>query len=304
MSHDHPHLHHHHDHAPKDFSFAFAVGIALNLGFVGVEAFYGWRVDSLALLADAGHNLSDVAGLVLAWAGAWAIKLRPNPRHTYGWQRATILAAFANAFLLLVAMGGLVWEAVGRLLAPSAVVSLPAQSETVMWVAGVGIAVNAITALMFMQKGKSDLNVRGAFVHMTADALVSLGVVVAGALSLWSGWTWLDPVVSVLIAAVILLSTWDLFNKSLHLLFDGVPHDIDPEAVRVYLASLEGVAEVHDLHIWAMSTSQVVLTAHLLVPNGQPNDAFFKSAHAHLHDAFDITHVTLQVTRTPVMDAC
>jgi cobalt-zinc-cadmium efflux system protein len=304
MSHDHPHLHHHHDHAPKDFSFAFAVGIALNLGFVGVEAFYGWRVDSLALLADAGHNLSDVAGLVLAWAGAWAIKLRPNPRHTYGWQRATILAAFANAFLLLVAMGGLVWEAVGRLLAPSAVVSLPAQSETVMWVAGVGIAVNAITALMFMQKGKSDLNVRGAFVHMTADALVSLGVVVAGALSLWSGWTWLDPVVSVLIAAVILLSTWDLFNKSLHLLFDGVPHDIDPEAVRVYLASLEGVAEVHDLHIWAMSTSQVVLTAHLLVPNGQPNDAFFKSAHAHLHDAFDIMHVTLQVTRTPVMDAC
>ena len=304
MSHDHPHLHHHHDHAPKDFSFAFAVGIALNLGFVGVEAFYGWRVDSLALLADAGHNLSDVAGLVLAWAGAWAIKLRPNPRHTYGWQRATILAAFANAFLLLVAMGGLVWEAVGRLLAPSVVVSLPAQSETVMWVAGVGIAVNAITALMFMQKGKSDLNVRGAFVHMTADALVSLGVVVAGALSLWSGWTWLDPVVSVLIAAVILLSTWDLFNKSLHLLFDGVPHDIDPEAVRVYLASLEGVAEVHDLHIWAMSTSQVVLTAHLLVPNGQPDDAFFKSAHAHLHDAFDITHVTLQVTRTPVMDAC
>jgi cobalt-zinc-cadmium efflux system protein len=280
------------------------VGIALNLGFVGVEAFYGWRVDSLALLADAGHNLSDVAGLVLAWAGAWAIKLRPNPRHTYGWQRATILAAFANAFLLLVAMGGLVWEAVGRLLAPSVVVSLPAQSETVMWVAGVGIAVNAITALMFMQKGKSDLNVRGAFVHMTADALVSLGVVVAGALSLWSGWTWLDPVVSVLIAAVILLSTWDLFNKSLHLLFDGVPHDIDPEAVRVYLASLEGVAEVHDLHIWAMSTSQVVLTAHLLVPNGQPDDAFFKSAHAHLHDAFDITHVTLQVTRTPVMDAC
>jgi cobalt-zinc-cadmium efflux system protein len=171
-------------------------------------------------------------------------------------------------------------------------------------VAGVGIAVNAITALMFMQKGKSDLNVRGAFVHMAADALVSLGVVVAGALSLWSGWTWLDPVASVLIAAVILLSTWDLFNKSLHLLFDGVPHDIDPEAVRAYLASREGVAEVHDLHIWAMSTSQVVLTAHLLVPHGQPDDAFFKSAHAHLHDAFDITHVTLQVTRTPVMDAC
>lgn len=304
MSHDHHHHHHHHDHAPKDFSFAFAVGIALNLGFVCVEAFYGWRVDSLALLADAGHNLSDVAGLVLAWAGAWAIKLRPNPRHTYGWQRATILAAFANALLLLTVMGGLAWEALGRLFTPSAVVNLPTQSETVMWVAGVGIAINAITALMFMQKGKSDLNVRGAFVHMTADALVSLGVVVAGALSLWSGWVWLDPVVSLLIAAVILLSTWDLFYKSLHLLFDGVPHDIDPEAVRAYLASLEGVADVHDLHIWAMSTSQVGLTAHLLVPNGQPDDAFFKAANAHLHDAFDITHVTLQVTRAPVMDAC
>jgi cobalt-zinc-cadmium efflux system protein len=300
MSHDH----HHHDHAPKDFSFAFAVGIALNLGFVCVEAFYGWRVDSLALLADAGHNLSDVAGLVLAWAGAWAIKLRPNPRHTYGWQRATILAAFANALLLLTVMGGLAWEALGRLFTPSAVVNLPTQSETVMWVAGVGIAINAITALMFMQKGKSDLNVRGAFVHMTADALVSLGVVVAGALSLWSGWVWLDPVVSLLIAAVILLSTWDLFYKSLHLLFDGVPHDIDSEAVRAYLASLDGVADVHDLHIWAMSTSQVGLTAQLLVPNGQPDDAFFKAANAHLHDAFDIKHVTLQVTRAPVMEAC
>jgi cobalt-zinc-cadmium efflux system protein len=303
MSHDHHH-HHHHDHSPKDFSFAFAVGIALNLGFVAVEAFYGWRVDSLALLADAGHNLSDVAGLVLAWAGAWAIKLRPNPRHTYGWQRATILAAFANALLLLTVMGGLVWEAAGRLLAPSAVTSLTSQSETVLWVAAVGIAVNAITALMFMQKGKADLNVRGAFVHMTADALVSLGVVAAGALSLWSGWTWLDPVASLLIAAVILLSTWDLFNKSLHLLFDGVPHDIDPEAVQAYLVSLEGVAGVHDLHIWAMSTLQVGLTAHLLMPHGQPDDEFFKSANAHLHDAFDITHVTLQVTRAPVMTAC
>ena len=289
---------------PKDFSFSFAVGIALNLCFVGVEAFYGWRVDSLALLADAGHNLSDVAGLVRAWAGAWAIKLRPNSRHTYGWQRATILAAFANALLLLTVMGGLIWEAAGRLISPSSVASLPTQSETVMWVAGVGIAVNGITALMFMQKGKSDLNVRGAFVHMTADALVSLGVVAAGAVSLWSGWAWLDPVVSLLIAAVILISTWDLFYKSLHLLFDGVPHDIDPEAVRAYLASLEGVVDVHDLHIWAMSTSQVGLTAHLLMPNDLPDDAFYMVANTHLHDAFDITHVTLQVTRTPVMEAC
>lgn len=297
------HHDHHHDHAPKDFSVAFALGIALNLGFVAVEAFYGWRVDSLALLADAGHNLSDVAGLVLAWAGVWATKLRPKPRHTYGWQRATILAAFANALLLLVAMGGLAWEAVGRLLTPE-VVSLRAQSETVMWVAGIGIAINATTALLFMQKGKGDLNIRGAFVHMAADALVSLGVVIAGALALWAGWTWLDPVVSLLIAAVILVSTLSLFKQSLHLLFDGVPHHIDPEAVRMYLDTLEGVTEVHDLHIWAMSTSKVALTAHLIVPTGYPDDVFFKTAQAHLLEAFEIAHVTLQVTQVAVMTSC
>lgn len=303
--HDHPHHHHGHDHhhAPKDFSFAFALGIALNLGFVAIEAFYGWRVDSLALLADAGHNLSDVAGLVLAWAGAWATKLRPNPRHTYGWQRATILAAFANALLLLVAMGGLAWEAIGRLLA-SEVVSVHAQSETVMWVAGIGIGINATTALLFMQKGKGDLNVRGAFVHMVADALVSFGVVVAGALALWCGWTWLDPLVSLLIAMVIVGGTLGLFKQSLRLLFDGVPHDIDPEAVRAYLEALSGVTEVHDLHIWAMGTSQVALTAHLIVPTGYPDDVFFKEAHAHLKSMFDITHATLQVTQAPVMDSC
>lgn len=302
--HDHHHHHHgHHHDAPKDFSFAFAMGIVLNLGFVAVEAFYGWRVDSLALLADAGHNLSDVAGLVLAWAGAWAMTLRPNPRHTYGWQRATILAAFVNALLLLVAMGGLAWEAVGRLLSPE-VVSLRTQSETVMWVAGMGIGINATTALLFMQKGKGDLNIRGAFIHMAADALVSLGVVIAGALALWGGWTWLDPVVSLLIAAVIVVSTLSLFKQSLHLLFDGVPHEIDPEAVRVYLGSLEGVSDVHDLHIWAMGTSKVALTAHLIVPMGYPDDVFFKAVHRHLHDVFDISHATLQVTQVAVMDAC
>lgn len=294
---------HEHHHAPKDFSFAFALGITLNLGFVAVEAFYGWRVDSLALLADAGHNLSDVAGLMLAWAGAWATKLRPNRYHTYGWQRATIFAAFANALLLLVAMGGLAWEAVGRLLAPE-VVSLNAQSETVMWVAGIGIGINATTALLFMQKGRGDLNVRGAFTHMVADALVSLGVVVAGALALWGGWVWIDPVVSLLIAAVIVFGTVGLFRQSLRLLFDGVPHDVDSERVRAYLAALSGVKEVHDLHIWAMGTSQVALTAHLTVPTGYPDDEFFKAAHAHLKSVFHITHATLQVTQAPVMDSC
>lgn len=304
--HHHPHGHssgHSHVHAPKDFSGAFALGIALNLGFVAVEAFYGWRVDSLALLADAGHNLSDVAGLVLAWAGVWATKLRPNPRHTYGWQRATILAAFANALLLLVAMGGLAWEAVGRLMSAE-VLSLRGQSETVMWVAGIGIGINAATALLFMQKGKGDLNIRGAFVHMVADALVSLGVVITGALAFFGGWNWLDPVASLLIAVVIVLSTWSLFKQSLHLLFDGVPHEIDPGAVHDFLGSLEGVTEVIDLHIWAMGTSKVALTAHLIVPTGYPDAAFFKNAQARLHEAFDISHVTLQVTQEAVMTSC
>ena len=197
---------HAHSHAPANFNRAFAVGIVLNMVFVAIEAFYGWRVNSLALLADAGHNLSDVAGLVLAWGGALAVKLRPNARHTYGWKRATILAAFANALLLLVAMGGLAWEAIGRLL--SGDVSLQEQGVTIMAVAGVGIVINTATALLFMRGRESDLNIRGAFMHMAADALVSAGVVVAGALTLWMDWTWLDPVVSLAIAAVILLGTW------------------------------------------------------------------------------------------------
>ena len=297
MSHDH-----NHDHAPANFNRAFAIGIVLNLAFVGIEAFYGWRVNSLALLADAGHNLSDVAGLVLAWGGALAVRLQPNVRHTYGWKRATILAAFANSLLLLVAMGGLAWEAIGRLLSDQ--VSLQEQGVTIMVVAGIGIVVNTATALLFMRGRDTDLNIRGAFLHMAADALVSAGVVVAGALTLWQGWTWLDPVVSLAIAAVILWGTWDLFKQSLHLLFDGVPDSIDPAAVQNYLASLPGVAQVHDLHIWAMGTSQVALTAHLVMPQGQADDAFLANATEQLHERFEITHVTLQVVRAPFTVSC
>jgi len=297
MSHDHDH-----DHAPANFNRAFAIGIVLNLAFVGIEAFYGWRINSLALLADAGHNLSDVAGLVLAWGGALAIKLTPNARHTYGWKRATILAAFANALLLLVAMGGLAWEAIGRLM--SGDVSLQAQGVTIMVVAGIGIVINTATALLFMRGRESDLNIRGAFLHMAADALVSAGVVVAGALTLWQGWTWLDPVVSLGIAAVILWGTWDLFKQSLHMLFDGVPANIDPAAVQACLAALPGVSQVHDLHIWAMGTSQVALTAHLVMPQGQADDAFLAAATEQLHDRFEITHVTLQVVRAPFTVSC
>lgn len=297
--HDHDHDH---SHAPANFNRAFAIGIVLNLAFVGIESFYGWRVNSLALLADAGHNLSDVAGLVLAWGGALAGRLRPDARHTYGWQRASILAAFANALLLLVAMGALAWEAMGRLL--SSAVSLQAQGVTIMVVAGIGIVINTATALLFMRGREGDLNIRGAFLHMAADALVSAGVMVAGALTLWMGWTWLDPVVSLGIAFVILWSTWDLFKQSLHMLFDGVPQGIDLLAVRDCLAALPGVARVHDLHVWAMGTSQVALTAQLVMPQGQADDAFLADATRQMHDHFEITHVTLQVMKVPFTPPC
>lgn len=295
-------MNHDHDHAPANFNRAFAIGIALNLAFVGIEAFYGWRVNSLALLADAVHNLSDVAGLVLAWGGALAIRLIPDARHTYGWKRATILAAFANALLLLVAMGGLAWEAIGRLMSNE--VSLQEQGVTIMLVAGVGIVINTATALLFMRGREHDLNIRGAFLHMAADALVSAGVVMAGALTLWQGWTWLDPVVSLAIAAVILWGTWDLFKQSLHMLFDGVPAHIDPQAVHDCLAALPGVTQVHDLHIWAMGTAHVALTAHLVMPRDQADDAFLNAATELMHDRFEITHVTLQVVRVPFTPSC
>lgn len=293
---------HSHDHAPTEFNRAFAIGIALNITFVVIEAFYGWKINSLALLADAGHNLSDVAGLVLAWGAALASKLRPDQRHTYGWQRGTILAAFANALLLLVAMGALIWEAVDRLVSPDP--SASAEGVTIMVVAGIGIVVNTVTALMFMKGGKSDLNIRGAFLHMAADALVSAGVVVAGGLTLWMGWVWLDPVTSLLIAAVILWSTGNLFKQSLHLLFDGVPDSIDPQAVHDCLATQPGVSQVCDLHIWAMSTQKIALTAHLVMPDGGSDDAFLEDVSELLHDRFGIEHVTLQTGKTPMTNGC
>ena len=284
---------HDHAHGPPsaDFNAAFGVGIALNVAFVAVEAFYGWKVNSLALLADAGHNLSDVAGLVLAWGGALAGKLGPNARHTYGWKRGSIMAAFANALLLLVAMGSLAWEAAHRLQSPEAT-----EGWTIIAVAGVGIVINTVTALLFMRGRESDLNIRGAFLHMAADALVSLGVVIGGALYLWSGYKWIDPVMSLAIAVVIVVGTWNLFKQSLHLLFDGVPEDIDPEAVHSLLLGLPNVSDVHDLHIWAMGTSQVALTAHLeLIDPAADVAALLGQAEDQLIAHFEIHHVTLQL---------
>ena len=295
---------HEHDHAPApaNLDMAFGLGIGLNLVFIGIESFYGWQINSLALLADAGHNLSDVAGLVLAWVGVLASRMRPDARHTYGWRRGTILAAFANALILLMAIGGLMWEAAGRINVGNA--EAVSEGVTMMVVAGVGIVINAATAMMFMRGRDSDLNIRGAFLHMATDALVSAGVVLSGALTIWMGWSWLDPVVSLLIGLVILLSTWSLFKESLHLLFDGVPERVDSEAVRACLQGLHGVSEVSDLHIWAIDTKQVALTAHLIVPNGSSDDAFLKNATDQLHDLFEITHVTLQVMRSKLRDGC
>lgn len=286
----HSHSHDPHQHAPQRFDRAFALGIGLNLTYVLIEAFYGWQVNSLALLADAGHNLGDVGGLVLAWAAIAAARLRSNDRHTYGWRRASILASFANALLLLVAMGSLGWESLQRLQQPE-----PIAGVTVMLVAGIGVLVNAITAWLFVSGSRHDLNLRGAFLHMAADALVSIGVVLAGALYLWQGWLWLDPVVSLIIAAVIVIGTWSLFRQSLHLLFDGVPEQIDLAAVRQYLQDLPGVKDVHDLHVWAMSTNEVALTAHILIEPLPTDDRWLHEVTQELREHFVIAHCTLQL---------
>ncbi len=298
-AHDHGHAAHAHHHAPASFDRAFAIGISVNILFVVIEAFYGWKVDSLALLADAGHNLGDVAGLVMAWGGALAGKLRPDARYTYGWKRASILAAFFNAVLLLVAMGSLAWEAFLRLRAPE-----PVAGYTVMIVAAIGIVVNLGTALLFMRGRHDDMNIRGAYLHMASDALVSAGVVVVGGLALWTGRAWLDPVASLVIALVIVVGTWGLFRQSLRLMFDGVPEHIDLHAVRTALEGLPGVARVHDLHVWATGTTDVALTAHLVMPGGHPDDPFFETATNQLRERFKIGHVTLQVVREPFMTLC
>jgi cobalt-zinc-cadmium efflux system protein len=283
---DHNHTHSH----ASNYGRAFAIGIALNVLFVLVEAFYGWRADSLALLSDAGHNLSDVLGSLVAWGGFYLGKLRPNHKHTYGLGRATMMAAMFNALILLVAIGGIVWEAIVRFSHP-----VPIQGGTVMLVAAIGVVINGITAWLFMSGNKDDLNVRGAFLHMAADALVSLGVVIAGAIYIRTGWTWLDPAISLGIAVVILLGTWGLLRQSLHLSLDGVPASVELDSVKRYLSSLPGVIEVHDLHVWAMSTSETALTAHLVVRDGHPGDDFLNRVADELHHDFAIEHATIQI---------
>lgn len=301
--HDHAHGHHHghhgHSHAPKDFGRAFAIGTALNLGFVVVEAAAGLFTHSLALLADAGHNLSDVLGLLMAWGAVVLAKRAPSARRTYGLRKGTILASLANAALLLVAVGAIAWEAVRRFAAPE-----PIETGPVMIVAAVGIAINTATALMFMKGSKEDLNVRGAFLHMAADAAVSAGVVVAALAMSVTNWLWLDPVVSLVIVAVIVLGTWGLLRDSLDLALDATPRGIDPGKVRDWLVARPGVSEVHDLHIWAMSTTETAMTAHVVRPLDADHDQFLHDVCAELASKFNIGHVTIQVETGHGAHAC
>lgn len=278
-----------HDHAPPDYGRAFLIGIVLNTGFILFEVVFGWMAGSLALLADAGHNLSDVLGLVLAWVATELGKRTASARRTYGWKRATVLAALFNALLLLVGVGAIAWEAIGRFKDPA-----PVQGVTVIWVAALGIVVNGMTALLFMSGRKSDLNVRGAFLHMAADAGVSAGVMISGAVILFTHWTWLDPVVSLLVAFFILVSTWELFTDSLNLSLDAVPENVDPEAVRAYLGTLPGVSEVHHLHIWPLSTTEVALTVHLVKKEPNLDDSLLEQIREDLHHKFGIGHPTIQ----------
>jgi cobalt-zinc-cadmium efflux system protein len=289
--HDHSHAHGHagHSHAPATFGFAFAVGVTLNSAFVAAELVFGYLANSLALVSDALHNFADVIALLLAWGAAWLSRKLPTALHTYGYRRASILAALANAGLLLFGVGAIVVEAIDRIRFPAAVAG-----ATVIWVAALGILINGATALLFMRGSDHDLNIRGAYLHMAADAVVSFGVVVAALVITLTGWLWVDPVTSLIIAALVLVSGWGLARDSVNLALDAVPAHIDFADVRDYLAGLDGVSDVHDLHIWAMSTSETALTVHLVRPGGF-DDAFLHGVCGELSHRFRIHHATLQV---------
>lgn len=301
----HDHHGHGHAHAPLDFGRAFAIGVTLNIAYVAIEAAAGLWYDSMALLADAGHNLSDVAGLLIAWGAIALARRAPSARFTWGLSRSPILAALANALILVAACGGIAFESIHRLMNP-----LPVSGDVVMIVAGIGIVVNTGTALLFVRGRKGDVNIRGAYLHMLADAGVSAAVVVGGLIIRQTGWTFVDPLLGLAVAAVILRGTWGLLKESTALALDAVPAGIEPTDVRDWLGGLDGVAAVHDLHIWPQGTTGAVLTAHLVMPGGHPGDeALANIAHA-LHHRFDIGHATLQVEtgaehcRQAVADGC
>ncbi len=290
ISHSHHDRHGPHGHMPADFSRAFALGIALNTIYIVVEVIYGLLAGSMALLADAGHNLSDVLGLAVAWAGAELAKRPPSKRFTYGLGGSSILAALLNALFLLLACGAIAWEAIERFASPSEVAS-----TTVMIVASVGIVINTATALLFMRGQKEDINIRGAFLHMMADAAVSAGVVLGGALIFFTGFNWIDPLISLLIVGLIFWSTWGLLSEAVRMSLAGVPRGIDTEDVLEMLMEQPGVTTVHDLHIWPMSTSEAAMTAHLVMPDGHPGRGFLAELQERVRQRFPIHHMTIQI---------
>jgi cobalt-zinc-cadmium efflux system protein len=293
------HNHHRHQHSENDYGRAFAIGIALNLAYVAVEAVAGVLSHSLALLADAGHNLSDVLGLALSWGAAVLSRRRPSGRFTYGLRSSSILAALTNAVILLVVTGGVAWEAVLRFADP-----VPVKSNVMIWVAAAGIAVNGGTALLFASGRDRDLNIKSAFLHMAADTLVTAGVVVAGIAIGVFGWLWLDPAVSLVVSAVIVAGTWGLLKSAIGLALDAVPEGVDAAAVRAHLTALPGVTALHDLHIWGMSTTETALTCHLVMPGGHPGDAALNTITQELHRRFGIAHATIQIELADSDEIC
>jgi cobalt-zinc-cadmium efflux system protein len=301
-THQHDHGYSHtvgsgHSHGPANFDRAFAIGAVLNIGIVLTQLIFGYLANSLALMADAAHNLSDVAGLLLAWGAAWLSRRSPTAERTYGYRRASILAALGNAALLLVATGGIAVEAIRRFAEPQQL-----EAATVIWVAALAIILNGTVAVMFMRGRHDDLNIKGAFLHMLGDAAVSFGVVLAAVLILWTGWLWIDPAISLGIAMFVLWASWGLAHSSVNLALDAVPENVDRKEVEAYLNGLPGVTEVHDLHIWAMSTTETALTVHLVRPNAGIDDGFIATACERLDRDFKIHHATLQVEHS--REAC
>ena len=293
------HAHGHHHHAPANHGRAFAIAIALNSIFVVVEFAYGFLANSTALMADAGHNLSDVLGLMLAWGAAILARRQPNGRYTYGLRSSSMLAALFNSLLLMLACGAIAWEAVQQLLHPN-----PVAGATVAVVAAIGIAINGVSAWLFMAGSKDDINIRAAYQHMAADAAISAGVLVAGLIVAYTGWNWLDPAVSIGIVILILLGTWSLLAESMRMMLAAVPGNVDAPRVEQFLRARAGVSDVHDLHIWSMSTTETALTAHLVMPAGYPGDSAMDAINAELRKRFKIHHSTLQIEQGTTVHAC
>jgi cobalt-zinc-cadmium efflux system protein len=295
------HGHHHHHHVPGEFNRAFAVGILLNTVYIAIEASCGFFYGSLALLADAGHNLSDVLGLLLAWGAHYLTGLKPTARRTYGWGGSSILASLLNALLLLLAMGGIAWESVRRLFNPG---EIEVPGSTIMIVAGIGVVINTATALLFLRGKDHDLNIRGAYLHMAADAAVSVGVVLGGLLIMTFGWTWIDPVLSLIIVLVIVIGAWSLLKDSTNLALGAVPRNIEPDDVAAYLSQLPDVSAMHDLHIWAISTTENALTVHLVRDEPANSENFLHDVAHELQHRFNIHHTTIQIECTNAAAQC